>query len=96
MEYALSDKEIELLESSEEQLWRAMVYAEELEIGTEDEGTVVSRNPYPPSREDVGDVKALLSMGFEVEDIRKYYRVRSLEIEKNKPGKIINVKVKRE
>ena len=89
-------KKIELLKSSEEWLWRGIHYAEELEIGTEDEEIVVSRNPYPPSREDMEDVRVLLSMGFEVEDMRKYYRVRDLEIVTNKLGKIVNVKVKRE
>ena len=96
MEYALSDKELELLRSSDERLWRGILYAEEPEIKAEEGGKVVSRTPYPPGREDVEDVEALLSMGFGLEDIQKYYRVRDLEIVKNKLGKIVNVRVKKD
>jgi len=85
MEYALSDRELELLNDSKERTWRGLSELEENDIAE-------SRHPRWPEKE---DVEMLLKAEFEINDIEKYYNIENLEIEKNIFGKIKKVTSKR-
>ncbi|MCH7879629.1 MAG: hypothetical protein IH914_09995 [candidate division Zixibacteria bacterium] len=78
VQYAISNKELEILNDSAEKEWRGL-------YDTDD----VTRHPWSPS---VRDVRTLLEMEFETVVIEQYYRVRNLQLLRNRLGRLVKVK----
>jgi hypothetical protein len=91
--YALSDRELQLLENPEERIWRGITNKEiealwdDAELQAEVRAEF-SRFPDCPEKDDL----AVLQILFETYDIEQYYRISDLVIIRDRKGRISKIK----
>ena len=85
MEYALSDREIELLANPQELKWRGLSEYDA-------ESPIFFRHPRGLEK---ADVQFLLEMGYEEDEIREYFRVDELELIRGRFKKVKKVRYSR-
>lgn len=92
MSYALSDRELQLLENPEERMWRGIT-DDEIEALWDDPEVQAevraefSRFPECPEKEDLGVIEML----FETWAIEQYYGISALEIIRDRKGRISKI-----